>query len=231
MDMQRDADRAREYDVPATDTGVDRVAGLRDEPGCFAAVQCRVLETGGNIPKKQVGSFLAASAHSEFRRRVRTRPASNHRPAWRRAAPAPTGTGGSIRRQCRPGRAGSRDRVGPSRRAPCPKSSAMLRTSFRGSFGIGTRRGSQAPHPRDGVYGDMPFGRMRRSCPGQKIRQDASTVHGQPSSAGVRSGVPPFPRRGLRAVRSQCLQRSVRDLLPAAFAAPRRGPGRRCRRP
>ncbi len=64
------ADWATERDLPATDTGVDLVAELRDEPGYFAAIQCKFLVTGGSIPKKEVDSFLAASGRSEFRRRV-----------------------------------------------------------------------------------------------------------------------------------------------------------------
>lgn len=64
------ADWAREQDLEATDTGIDLVAELADEPGCFAAIQCKFLETGVNIPKKEIDSFLAASGRPEFRRRV-----------------------------------------------------------------------------------------------------------------------------------------------------------------
>ena len=69
-DVRRYADWARERGLPATDTGIDLVAELRDDPGYFAAIQCKFLETGGSIPKKEIDSFLAASGRSEFRRRV-----------------------------------------------------------------------------------------------------------------------------------------------------------------
>ena len=69
-EVRRYADWARERGLPATDTGIDLVAELRDDPGYFAAIQCKFLETGGSIPKKEIDSFLAASGRSEFRRRV-----------------------------------------------------------------------------------------------------------------------------------------------------------------
>ena len=68
--VRRYGDWASERGLPATDTGIDLVAELRDEPGSFAAIQCKFLETGGNIPKKEIDSFLAASGRPEFRRRV-----------------------------------------------------------------------------------------------------------------------------------------------------------------
>ena len=68
--VRRFGDWAQEQGLPATDTGVDLVAELIDEPGYFAAIQCKFLETGGSIPKKEIDSFLAASGRSEFRRRV-----------------------------------------------------------------------------------------------------------------------------------------------------------------
>ena len=61
---------AHAHGFPATDTGIDLVAEIRDDPGYFAAIQCKFLDTGGNIPKKEIDSFLAASGRSEFRRRV-----------------------------------------------------------------------------------------------------------------------------------------------------------------
>ncbi len=64
------ADWAREQDLEATDTGIDLVAELADEPGYYAAIQCKFLETGGAIPKREIDSFLAASGRPEFRRRV-----------------------------------------------------------------------------------------------------------------------------------------------------------------
>ena len=68
--VRRYGDWARERSLPATDTGIDLVAELRDDPGHFAAIQCKFLETGGSIPKKEIDSFLAASGRSEFRLRV-----------------------------------------------------------------------------------------------------------------------------------------------------------------
>ena len=68
--VRRFGDWAQEQGLPATDTGVDLVAELIDEPGYFAAIQCKFLETGGSIPKKEIDSFLAASGRTEFRRRV-----------------------------------------------------------------------------------------------------------------------------------------------------------------
>ena len=64
------ADQAREQDFPATDTGIDLVAELRDEPGSFAAIRCKFPDTGGGIPQQEVDSFLSASESSAFRRRV-----------------------------------------------------------------------------------------------------------------------------------------------------------------
>ena len=69
-DVRPYADWARERSLLATDTGVDLVAELRDDPGYFAAIQCKFLETGGNVLKKEIDSFLAASGRPEFRRRV-----------------------------------------------------------------------------------------------------------------------------------------------------------------
>ena len=68
--VQSYADWANERGLPAPDTGIDLVAELRDDPGYFAAIQCKFLETGGSIPKKEIESFLAASGRSEFLRRV-----------------------------------------------------------------------------------------------------------------------------------------------------------------
>ena len=69
-DVRRYADWAGDHGLSATDTGIDLVAELRDDPGYFAAIQCKFLETGGSIPKKEIDSFLAASGRTEFRRRV-----------------------------------------------------------------------------------------------------------------------------------------------------------------
>ena len=61
---------ARERGLPATDAGIDLVAELCDEPGRYAAVQCKFRETGGSIPRGEITSFLAESGREEFRRRV-----------------------------------------------------------------------------------------------------------------------------------------------------------------
>ncbi len=49
------ADWAHEQDIEARDTGIDLVAELNDEPGCLAAIQCKFLEPGGAIPKREGG--------------------------------------------------------------------------------------------------------------------------------------------------------------------------------
>ena len=64
------AEWARARGLPATDTGIDLVAELRDDPGYYAAIQCKFLETGKNIPQGEIASFLAKSGSKEFRRRV-----------------------------------------------------------------------------------------------------------------------------------------------------------------
>ena len=69
-DVRPYTDWASERGLTATDTGIDLVAELRDDPGYFAAIQCKFLETGGSIPKKEIDSFLSASGRPEFRRRV-----------------------------------------------------------------------------------------------------------------------------------------------------------------
>ena len=68
--VQPFGDWASERGLPATDTGIDLVAELRDDPGYFAAIQCKFLKTGGSIAKKEIDSFLAESGRPEFRRRI-----------------------------------------------------------------------------------------------------------------------------------------------------------------
>ena len=68
-DVKTFADWARERDLDQTDTGIDLVAELRNEPG-FAAIQCKFLQTDKAIPKPEIASFLAASGRPEFRRRI-----------------------------------------------------------------------------------------------------------------------------------------------------------------
>lgn len=68
--VQSFADWARERELRATDAGIDLVAELRDEPGFYAAIQCKFRDTRGSIPKAEIDSFLAESGRPEFRRRV-----------------------------------------------------------------------------------------------------------------------------------------------------------------
>ena len=68
-DVKTFADWARERDLDQTDTGIDLVAELRNEPG-FAAIQCKFLQTGTTVPNSEIASFLAASGRPEFRRRI-----------------------------------------------------------------------------------------------------------------------------------------------------------------
>ena len=64
------AEWANKQGLPENEAGVDLVAELRDDPGYFAAIQCKFLKTGGTILKKEVDSFLSWSGRQEFRRRV-----------------------------------------------------------------------------------------------------------------------------------------------------------------
>ena len=61
---------ARQRDLLSHDTGIDLVAALRDEPGAYAAIQCKFRESQGSIAKGEIDSFLAASGRPEFRRRI-----------------------------------------------------------------------------------------------------------------------------------------------------------------
>ena len=63
------ADWAKAHGVDGRDTGIDLVAKLRDEDG-FAAIQCKFYSPKHTIQKKDIGSFLSASAKSPFLRRV-----------------------------------------------------------------------------------------------------------------------------------------------------------------
>ena len=53
-----------------SDLGIDLVAELRDEPGRYAAIQCKFRDPQGPIPKGEIDSFLAASGRPEFRHRI-----------------------------------------------------------------------------------------------------------------------------------------------------------------
>ena len=68
--VERYGEWARQRGVPADDAGIDLVAELRDEPGAYAAIQCKFRETRGSIAKGEMDSFLAASGRPEFRRRI-----------------------------------------------------------------------------------------------------------------------------------------------------------------
>jgi len=63
------ADWAKAYGVDGRDTGIDLVAKLRDEDG-FAAIQCKFYSPKHTIQKKDIDSFLSASAKPPFLRRV-----------------------------------------------------------------------------------------------------------------------------------------------------------------
>ena len=68
--VQPYGDWARQQGLTAGDVGIDLVAELRDEPGAYAAIQCKFREGGGGIAKGEVDSFLAASGRPEFQRRI-----------------------------------------------------------------------------------------------------------------------------------------------------------------
>ena len=63
-------DWARQQGLTAGDAGIDLVAELRDEPGSYAAIQCKFRDAQGSIAKGEIDSFLAASGRPEFRRRI-----------------------------------------------------------------------------------------------------------------------------------------------------------------
>jgi len=63
------ADWAKAYGTDGRDTGIDLVAKLRDEDG-FAAIQCKFYSPKHTIQKKDIDSFLSASAKPPFLRRV-----------------------------------------------------------------------------------------------------------------------------------------------------------------
>jgi len=63
------ADWAKAHGADGRDTGIDLVAKLRDEDG-FAAIQCKFYSPKHAIQKKDIDSFLSASAKPPFLRRV-----------------------------------------------------------------------------------------------------------------------------------------------------------------
>ena len=62
-------DWAKEHGFDGRDTGIDLVAKLKDEDG-FAAIQCKFYSAKHVIQKKDIDSFLSASAKPPFVRRV-----------------------------------------------------------------------------------------------------------------------------------------------------------------
>ncbi|KKZ12083.1 MAG: hypothetical protein TQ37_06090, partial [Candidatus Synechococcus spongiarum 15L] len=61
---------ARQRGLSSDDAGIDLVAELKDEPGAYAAIQCKFRDIQGSIAKAEIDSFLAASGRPEFRRRI-----------------------------------------------------------------------------------------------------------------------------------------------------------------
>ena len=68
-DVQPFGDWAKAQGIVQTDTGIDLVAKLRNEPG-YAAIQCKFRKTQGTIARAEIDSFLAASGRPEFRQRI-----------------------------------------------------------------------------------------------------------------------------------------------------------------
>lgn len=63
------SDWAKEHGFDGRDTGIDLVAKLKDEDG-YAAIQCKFYSAKHVIQKKDIDSFLSASAKPPFVRRV-----------------------------------------------------------------------------------------------------------------------------------------------------------------
>ena len=68
-DVQPFGEWAKARGIAQSDTGIDLVAKLRNEPG-YAAIQCKFRKTQGTIARAEIDSFLAASGRPEFRRRI-----------------------------------------------------------------------------------------------------------------------------------------------------------------
>ena len=68
-DVQPFREWARAQGIPQSDTGVDLVAKLRNEPG-YAAIQCKFRKTQGTIARGEIASFILASDRPEFRQRI-----------------------------------------------------------------------------------------------------------------------------------------------------------------
>ncbi|OOV35488.1 hypothetical protein BV53_03755 [Candidatus Synechococcus spongiarum LMB bulk15N] len=68
--MQTYGEWASQRGLSSDDAGIDLVAELKDEPGAYAAIQCKFRDIQGSIAKAEIDSFLAASGRPEFRRRI-----------------------------------------------------------------------------------------------------------------------------------------------------------------
>ena len=68
-DVQPFGEWARAQGIPQSDTGVDLVAKLRNEPG-YAAIQCKFRKTQGTITRGEIAAFILASRRPEFRQRI-----------------------------------------------------------------------------------------------------------------------------------------------------------------
>ena len=59
---------AGRHQIPRTDTGIDLVATRHD--GCFAAIQCKFIDSNRRVRKEDIDSFISASAKHEFVERL-----------------------------------------------------------------------------------------------------------------------------------------------------------------
>jgi predicted helicase len=64
------ADFAHERGESGTDTGIDLVAELADDPGRWCAIQCKFYAEGYRLQRADIDGFLAASARAPFARRL-----------------------------------------------------------------------------------------------------------------------------------------------------------------
>lgn len=63
-------DFGRERGESGTDTGIDLVAELADDPGRWCAIQCKFYAEGYRLQRSDIDGFLAASARAPFARRM-----------------------------------------------------------------------------------------------------------------------------------------------------------------
>ena len=64
------ADWARERGEAKTDTGIDLVAQLADDPDSWCAIQCKFYREGHRIRREDIDSFFSASGRVPFVRRI-----------------------------------------------------------------------------------------------------------------------------------------------------------------